>query len=150
MRATDELRHDHATLRGKLAQLEEWLPFLKAAPFTLLNVTRTLTRRLHTHTEREEQLLLALRERLRGKESSIADSFPAEHQDQRQTLRLLLELLANGHDAPADQVEADATHLIESLREHMANEEAVLFPLADRVFGVVEEVCHERSVAAHR
>lgn len=151
MRATEELRNDHEALREQLAQLEEWLPLLNTAPLTLLNLIRTLIRRLHTHTEQEEWLLVALQERVRGKAHVATGSFPDEHQDQQRTLRHLLELFAKGHDAPADQVDAYATHLIDSLREHMAKEEAELFPLADRVLGVAgKEARHERRVAAHR
>lgn len=135
MRATDELRNDHETLRETLAQLEERLPILQAAPHTLLNLTRTIARRLHAHTDKEEQLVAAFHARRHGKPHVATSLLSDEHEDQQQTLARLLELLTEGNGCPVDEVETYATHLIDALREHMVKEEAGLFPLADRALG---------------
>ena len=142
MSVREELSRDHQILRAKLDLLEQWLPHTHAAPFTLLHLIRTIARRLQQHTEREHAAIESRSSARHGQASPLTGYLFHDHRDQDETLTILEELLAKGRACEVDHVITYATHLIDSLRDHMANEEAALFPLADRVFGVVEEVCH--------
>jgi len=128
MSVIEELLNDHDILRAKLDLLEQGLPHTHAAPFTLLNLIRTIARRLQQHTEREHAALESLSSARHGQASPPADHLLHDHRDQDETLTILEELLAKGHACEADHVITYATHLIDSLREHMADEEERFFP----------------------
>lgn len=51
MDLTEGLLHDHQVLRAKLDLLEQRLPHIHAAPFTLLSLIRAIARRLQQHAE---------------------------------------------------------------------------------------------------
>ena len=133
MRATEELRKDHEVLRAELAQLEHWLPYTHAAPLLLVNLIRTISRRLRLHTEREHAVIEDLYTARGGRTGLLPDHLLHDHEDQEQTLAILEALLTKGRACKVDRVMTYASHLIDSLREHMADKEAALFPVIDRV-----------------
>jgi iron-sulfur cluster repair protein YtfE (RIC family) len=132
MSAREELSRDHHILRAKLALLEEWLPHTHAIPFTLLNLIRTIARRLQQHTEREHAAIERLSSARHGQASPPISHLLHDHRDQDETLMILEELLAKGRACEADRVVTYASHLIDSLREHMANEEERFFPFLEQ------------------
>jgi hemerythrin-like domain-containing protein len=144
MSVREELLHDHQVLRAKLDLLEQWLPHAHAAPFTLLNLVRTIARRLHQHTERERAVMERLSSARHGQASPPTDRLLHDHRDQDETLTILEELLAKGRACEADHVITYATHLIDSLREHMADEEERFFPLLEQA----EDLSTDQSVHA--
>ncbi len=131
MTPTGALRNDHDVLRSKLALLEGLLPLGHAARFPMREFTYSISRLLRRHMEQETRVLSRLRAmespRLLAPTSALLD----EHQDQRLTATLLLDLLLRGSDAPMDHIVLCASHLIEGSREHMAREETEVFPLID-------------------
>ena len=128
MGVIEELLHDHQVLQAELDLLEQWLPHAHTAPFTLLNLVRTIARRLQQRIEREHAALESLSSARHGHASPPTDHLPHDHRDQDETLTILEDLLATGRACEADHVITYATHLIDSLREHMADEEGRLFP----------------------
>jgi len=132
MSVREDLSHDHHILRAKLALLEGWLPHAHAAPFTLRNLIRTIARRLQEHTEREHAAIERLSSARHGQASLPITHLLHEHRDQDETLSILEALLAKGRACEVDRVATYATHLIDSLREHMAGEEQRLFPLLEQ------------------
>ena len=136
MGVTEELRHDHQVLRAELAPLAEWLPPTHAGPVTLLSLIRTIARRLQQHTEQEHAALERLSYAKRGRASPPTDHLLHDHRDQDETLTILDELLAKGRAYEADHIITYATHLIDSLREHMADEEERLFPFFEQAEGL--------------
>ena len=154
MRPTAELRNDHVVLRAKLELLEGLLSLVQTTQFPLRELTSSIARRLRCHTEKEEVLLVALRDVQRGPSADITHRLPAEHADQQETLHILQGLLAKGPACPSDEVTAYGAHLIDALREHMANEEERVFPAIDRLVLVTdarnEEVSQRmRDIARH-
>ena len=135
MKPTAELREDHTILRAKLDLLEGLLPLAQTMQFPIRDLVYSISRRLGCHTAKEEVLLSSLRDTRRGEACSLTMQrhLSAEHRDQRETLGMLEELLAQGPVCPADAVMAYGAHLIDELREHMALEETRLFPAADRL-----------------
>jgi iron-sulfur cluster repair protein YtfE (RIC family) len=133
MRPSDELRYDHEVLRGKLDLLEEELPSLPRLRVSVSKLTDSLASCLRSHAEREERLLA-------GVTSPRIDPFlnhplqhvHDDHLNERIRLAVLHGLLAGEPSAPQGQVITQASDLIKELREHMAEEEACVFPLLDR------------------
>ncbi len=132
MDLTQELLHDHQVLRAKLDLLEQGLPHPHATPGTLLNLIRTIARRLQQHTEREHAAIEILSSARHGQASPLTGYLLHDHRDQDQTLTILEELLAKGRACEVDRVAAYAMHLIDSLREHMADEEERFFPFLEQ------------------
>lgn len=132
MRLTEVLRSDHEVLRGKLTLLEGLLPLERAVYFPMREVTYSITRRLRCHLEKEEGLFALLRERKSAQFLPLTSALLGEHQDQRLTTTLLLDLLLKGSESPIDHIALCASHLIDGLRGHMAREEADIFPFVDR------------------
>jgi len=149
MSVREELLNDHDILRAKLAQLEQWLPHTHAAPFSLLSLIRTIARRLQQHTEREHAAIESLSYARDGRASPPTDHLLHDHRDQDETLTILEELLAKGRACQADHVITYATHLIDSLREHMADEEERFFPFFEQAEGLsVDQPVHPVSAQA--
>ena len=144
MNVREELLHDHHILRAKLDLLEQWLPHAHAAPFTLLHLIRTIARRLQQHTEREQDVVESLWYSRHGQASPPIDHPLHDHRDQDQTLTILEELLAKGRACEVDRVITYAAHLIDSLREHMADEEERFFPFLEQA----EDLSTDQSVHA--
>ncbi len=132
MQPTETLRNDHAVLRGKLMLLEGLLPLGRAAYFPLRDVAYSLTRRLRCHIEKEERLLLLMQQGAFPHPLAPVSALLDEHRDQRVTVALLLELVINGSTSSIDQIVLCASHLIDSLRGHMAREEAEIFPFVEQ------------------
>jgi len=139
MKPTAVLRNDHEVLRSKLTLLEGLLPLERTAHFPLREVTYSITRRLRCHLEKEEHLFALLRSRRVPQSLALTSALLDEHQDQRLTTTLLLDLLLNGAASPIDPIALCASHLIDGLREHMAREEAEVFPLIDQAMGERQE-----------
>ena len=125
------LQYDHEVLRGKLAILEDFLPALIAVPCTISRLTDSLATCWHAHTEREERLLDALMRQQDTPPLSLIQQLHDEHENQRTRLAILHALLTDCTGASEEQVMAQAGELIRDLREHMAEEEAALFPLLE-------------------
>ena len=133
MSTREDLSHDHQILRAKLDLLEQWLPHTHATPCTLLNLIRAIARRLQQHTEREHAAIELLSSAGHGQASPPISHLLHDHRDQDETLTILEEFLAKGRACEVDQILAYGAHLIDSLREHMADEEASLFPIVDKI-----------------
>ncbi len=144
MSVREDLLHDHHILRAKLDLLEQWLPHTHAAPFALLKLIRTIARRLQQHTEREHAAIESLSSARHGQASPPTDHLLHDHRDQNETLTILEDLLAKGRACEADHGITYATHLIDSLREHMADEEERFFPFLEQA----EDLSTDQSVHA--
>ena len=152
MRPTEVLRNDHEVLRSKLTLLEGLLPLEHAAQFPIQEVTYSITRRLRCHMEKEECLYALLQDGGFPQPVVLTAALLDEHQDQRLTTTLLLDLLLKDSEFPANQIALCAVHLIDGLREHMAREETEVFPWVDRTMSKAQErgvIQHMLKVAMH-
>ena len=143
MRPTAELRNDHEVLRAKLELLEGLLPLVGTTQFPVRDLVHSIARRLRCHTEKEEVLLEALNAAQQVGVWPITAHLGDEHRDQEQSLAMLQQLLMRGPRCPVDAVMAYGGHFVDELREHMAHEEARIFPAAERL---VSEAQRERIV----
>lgn len=133
-------------MRAQLELLEGLLPRGRAASFPLRAVLQSIARRLRCHTEKEEALLKAVHRVRHGPPAEHA-----EHAEQRATLHMLRHLLAPGRAYAAEEIAVYGAHLIDGLREHMADEEERFFPAADRLLNDAwsEEVSRRMHDIAH-
>lgn len=129
MKPVDELLSDHAVLRAKLQLLEGLLHMVPAAEFPLREVLYSLGRCWRCHTEKEELLLATIAPRLHGPAREFAESTPDEHQERLRTLTLLVDLLVHRDRASLQEVIRYTPLLLDSMREHLTDEETGLFPI---------------------
>jgi iron-sulfur cluster repair protein YtfE (RIC family) len=135
MRATEELRSDHVALRAKLARMERLLRFTHGPQAPLREAAASLACRLSCHENKEEFLLALLQERLHDPAKVATHQLLEDHQGFSSDVTAILELLRNSEDAATEQLKVRLSRLISTLREHMALEEATVFPEIDRSLG---------------
>ena len=138
MRATEELRNDHGTLRAKLALLYRLLLRASIAQPSLRQAVSSLARCLRRHAEKETLLFGLLQERLHGDTRDAALRLLDDHERAAEMLTTILGLLGRGDACAMEQVTAHASRLIDDLQEHMAKEEAMVFPAIDRSLGAAQ------------
>ena len=136
MAVTTMLKKDHEVLRRKLEFLEAALQVTPQMPFVLREMCHSLARILDEHIHREDEALMPYANRIRTILRYRADQ---DHADQRLILRDVNALLLLGIKMPTGKVVSLLSHLIEELREHMAEEEREVFPAVDEA----EEEHHE-------
>ena len=129
MAVTTMLKKDHEVLRRKLEFLEAALQMAPQTPFVLRDMCHSLTRMLDEHIRREEQTLAPYTNRISALFRYRAGQ---DHADQRLVLRDVNTLLLEGIKMPTSTVVSRLSHLIDELREHMAEEEQQVFPAVDR------------------
>jgi len=148
LRSTARLRRDHEKITGVLDAVEALTRRLRRGrdvpPATIigaLDFFAAFVDRCHRVKE-EEGLLPLLRQRGMPDDSSLARA-EAEHGEARRLLSRLRQVGTRG------KIDAEGTAWLETyvalLRRHMAAEEAVLFPLADRVLSSADDARLLRS-----
>lgn len=131
MAVTAALRKDHDILRTTLECLEAALRVAPEQPLVLRDICcQAFTRVLDRHIKREEAALKPYRHRV---QRILRQRERQDHADQRRVLRDLNALLLQGVTVPAGTIAPRFFHLIDELREHMAEEEREIFPTVDRV-----------------
>lgn len=128
VRITDRLRAEHAALRSTVAALDG-LVRTDASDDAIDAAVRSFWGPLLSHLETEERTLFAaLADALGGAEGPLA-ALAAEHDTLRRTLAVLV-----GGSLRLERMAATGD-LVALLRDHVAEEEARLFPLAARLLG---------------
>ena len=135
MNAVERLRRDHVILRAKLSVLEGALTMGPETWFVLREVCYTLSRQLANHIKREEALVRACRDALA--EQALAHMV-VEHKDEPEFLRTINRLFVDQQGHSLDALRPLLMKLIQGLRTHMAEEEAELFPVLERVLAARE------------
>ena len=136
MNALERLRRDHVILRAKLDVLENMLRMEGDAWFVLREVSFTLARQLRDHIKREEQLVVLGRQALNPK---VLAEVALEHHDEPQHLRTIHRLFVSEPTHTLERIKPALLEVIMGLRRHMAEEEAELFPVLERVLAMHEE-----------
>ncbi|MBI4342904.1 MAG: hemerythrin domain-containing protein [Candidatus Omnitrophica bacterium] len=129
MTAIERLKRDHAILRAKLDVLQAALEMGPEAWFVIREMCFTLARQLRDHIKREEALIAATRPVL-GAE--VARRIVQEHQDEPVQLRSVNRLFVRQRAPTLEAIRPMLTTVIRTLRHHMEEEEAALFPLLER------------------
>lgn len=134
--ATADLRHEHQVILRALAILERAGEGLAAgtavdetALAELVGLIRTFADTCH-HGKEEQQLFPLLREKAVG---DVLTPFLEEHEEGRGYLRTLAGA------GPAPVRAAAARRYVAMLRDHIAREDGVLFPMADAVLSADEQ-----------
>ena len=130
MRGTERLRRDHKILRAKLDVLESALRMGPETWYVLREVCFTLSRQLRDHIRREEDLVAACRAAMNPK---VLAEVVVEHYDEPEHLRSVNRMFISDGERSFNQLKIALTEVIDGLRHHMAEEEAELFPIFDRV-----------------
>lgn len=130
MTVTAALRKDHDILRTTLECLEAALRVAPEQPLAVRDICcGGVTRVLDQHIKREEAALKPYRHQMR---MMLRQRERQDRADQRRVLRDLNALLLQGVTVPAGAIAPQFFHLIDELREHMAEEEQEIFPTVDR------------------
>jgi hemerythrin-like domain-containing protein len=148
MSATAILKHEHdiilLVLKGVERGAESLDETLAAEPewlATLVDFFRTFVDRCH-HTKEERHLFPRLEARGVPKERGPIGVMLAEHEQGRARVRAVAEAVAAAQagDAAARRTASDnLLAYVELLRGHIAKENSVLFPMADRVFSAEDQ-----------
>ncbi len=145
MRPLTILKKEHATLRDKLALLEQLLPLTRGNERPIRELQVALSRSLHCHCEQESYLLTTLEGHAQQHPSKFAEQLSGAHAEQQRTLRVLDAILASPSEESVEDRTAQASHLIHRLRALMSIEE-------DQLFGLLEglrDPSHRREHMDH-
>ena len=127
--ATDMIRADHTRVLAAFHKYD-----IEARPATKRALVETVCFALEVHAQIEEEIFYPA---LRGTDSPLIDRFVPEHAEMR---RLIASLRGtNPEDASDTQYDAIFMELMRSVMHHVADEETLLLPEAERVLG--DEVC---------
>lgn len=129
MAVTAMLKKDHEVLRRKLEFIETALQVAPQSVFVLRDMCHSLTKMLDAHIRREEQTLAPYNNRIHAILQYRAGQ---DHADQQQVLRDVNTMLLAGIKMPTSTVVDRLSHLIQELREHMAEEEHEVFPAVEK------------------
>lgn len=135
MKPSDELRYEHEVLRAQLALLEEWVPYFCVTPLSLRRLVLSLADHLRVHTEHEERRVAALRDGAQSLPRDLLDRLQTDHVNQRTRLAVLHDLVSRDSAQAQEPLLTQAGGFIRDMREHLAAEEAQVFPLIDRLGG---------------
>lgn len=127
------LRADHEAVRGALEALGRWLA-QPPAPLPAA-LARFLERDLERHLAQEEDALFPALERYLGREGGPVYVMLLEHRELRRLAPALAQAAAAGRPREAA---AAGEELLALLGEHVHKEDAVLFPLAERLLAPAE------------
>ncbi len=130
MDAVERLKRDHVVLRTKLDVLESALARRPEAWFVLREVCFTLSKQIADHLRREEALIAACRKQLPPEALSHV---ALEHQDEPEHLRRINHLFVTTEGQSLDRIRPELERLITGMREHLADEEATLFPALEHL-----------------
>ena len=130
MNAIERLRRDHRILRSKLDVLEAGLQMEGDTWYVLREVCFTLSRQLRDHIKREDDLVIACRKAMNPK---VLAEVAVEHKDEPAHLRTINRLFVSASGHSLERIRPELTEVIHGLRHHMAEEEAKLFPILERV-----------------
>ena len=129
MATTAMLKKDHEVLRRKLEFIETALQVAPQSVFVLRDMCYSLTKMLEAHIRREEAALAPYTNRIR---EILRYRAGHDHADQQQVLGDVNTMLLAGIKMPTSTVVNRLSHLIEELREHMAEEEREVFPVVEK------------------
>ena len=132
MTAMERLRRDHQVLRSRLDLLEAALRMGPEAWFVLREMCHALAGHVKDHLQREEALVAQCRA-FTASAPLVLDRPQLEHRDEPERLRQLHQLFLREEIAPFPELAAMLRQVIDGLRRHMAEEEAELFPLLERL-----------------
>ena len=158
MRAIERLRRDHQILRSKLDVLEAAIQMGPETWFVLREVCFTLSRQLRDHIKREEELVASCRRAMipppaarpkgpgslrepaaiggaasGGMNPKVLAEVVVEHHDEPAHLRTINRLFLSERGHTLERIRPALQEVIDGLRRHMAEEEADLFPILERV-----------------
>src|SRR2546423_7042162 len=123
--ATDMIRADHTRVLAAFHKYD-----IEARPATKRALVETVCFALEVHAQIEEEIFYPA---LRGTDSPLIDRFVPEHAEMR---RLIASLRGtNPEDASDTQYDAIFMELMRSVMHHVADEETLLLPEAERVLG---------------
>jgi len=114
--AADAL-YDHEVLRGKLALLEELLPSLRVAPYTITRLTESIIACLHRHIDAADLGDAAA-------PSTSAPRWRDEHRELQTRASILLELIAPAGELAEQHALTHVGYFLADLRRHLREEEA--------------------------
>jgi hypothetical protein len=132
MNASAALRHEHDLLREQFTLLEGELLRLIVTPTAARRLTASLVPLLHAHVIREEALL-ARACSSGAVPADLAEHLPRDHKHYEARLAMLDDLLSVAVPGMEEQAVVQAEYLIRDLRQHLAHDEADLFPRFDRL-----------------
>ncbi len=142
MRPTEELEAEHRGIERMLAIMDAIRPRLEAGEAVetehldqILEFIRVFADRCH-HAKEEDLLFVAMREAGVPSECGPIAVMLADHEVGRRHVRGMAEGLAayrRGEEGAARHIAEHARGYAELLREHIAKEDRVLYPLADRI-----------------
>ena len=130
MKGVDRLRRDHTILRAKLDVVEATVNMSPETWYVLREVCLTLSRQLRDHIKREEALVVACRTMMNPK---VLAEIVVEHREEPLHLRAINRLFVSERGQPFSQIKPALLSVVDGLRRHMAEEEAELFPVLERV-----------------
>ena len=131
--AIDVLKKDHERLRQILVNLERLLKEKDVPEIMLKLFLNHLERELEGHLKKEEDYLMPTLFSVAGKLKRYHNE--RDYEDIRTYIQFLRIVLRERYPTSATDIQAAGSHLIDTLREHMEEEEKVLFPIAERVLG---------------
>lgn len=132
--ATEVLRKDHARIRRILDVLEHLLRKGEEVPHAALALLLNhLEQELEGHLRREEEILLPFLVSVTG--GLRGYHFDRDHGDIHTSIQFMALILGQKEMASVSSLVACGDHLVEILREHMDDEEATIFPLAEQALG---------------
>ena len=158
MSAVERLRRDHKILRAKLDVLDAALRMEPETWYVLREVCFTLARQLNDHIRREDDLVAACRKAMipppphssgsggmippppqssgsGGMNPKVLAEVVIEHHDEPEHLRTINRLFVSEEGHSMARIRPALEAIITGLRHHMAEEEAELFPILERVLG---------------
>jgi hypothetical protein len=130
METVDRLKRDHGVLRSKLDLLEFGLGQGPQAWFMLREACFTLSKQIADHLRREEELIAACRKQL---PPEVLAHVALEHEDEPEHLRTINRLFVTTEGHSLERIQPALKRLIHGMREHLADEEADLFPALERI-----------------
>ncbi|HEX9780526.1 MAG TPA: hemerythrin domain-containing protein [bacterium] len=136
MQPVERLRREHALLRAKLQILESALALHPQAWYVARELVYTLARQLKDHIRREESLISRCRASLEPDEIA---HLGVTHRREPRLLSAINRAFVQGPGEARAAIRPRLLALIERLRRHMDEEEAMLFPELERRLPSEEE-----------
>ena len=146
MKLTERLKLEHQIFRQLLERMEEALSKTADGRARALRAAlRILLPALETHERIEETVLFSALKGKNGAVPAFIGEYRRGHKDIQETLAFLREVLQG--EVPLESTAESVTRLLFLLREHMLEEERVLFPAIDEILG--ERVLTDLNASAH-
>ncbi len=151
MTAVERLKRDHGRLSAKLQIVEAAYDFGHEARFVLQEVCFTFARQLHEHARQEERLAAACSRRLERYGPAELERLALDHREELGRLHLINQALARTSAQQSWDTAWEGRLLAafaDQWRARAQKQEAHLFPLLERVDGVMAE--EEPASSPHR